>query len=379
MKSSTLGQLFKTDSYFCNNSGSDGCFSKAFYSEGNDLAVQIYDVVRKEAESCDNLQGFQMIHSLCGGTGSGLSTNFQSIISNDFQDKITANYCLIPSPSVSGNVLELYNFILSHHYISESSILTVYFDNEALTDICFRSMNITKPTYSDLNSLISKSISGITSSMRFPGMLNSDMRKLATNLTPFYRMHYFVSSVAPLTPEGVKQTIPSITTDLFNTKNILVSCNCKKGIYLSASAIFRGRFSSREVEEQMNNIPSINSSYFCSWIPSNIQTVECNVPHPGCNISGTFIGNSTAVKEIFNRIDQNYSKMFDKGAYVQHYMKNDEFDLYVFDDCRYDIKDLSSQCELYETADVDEDDSDVDEDVYDVDEDNSEEEDIVEE
>ena len=32
------------------------------------------DVCRKEAESCDCLQGFQITHSLGGGTGSGMGT-----------------------------------------------------------------------------------------------------------------------------------------------------------------------------------------------------------------------------------------------------------------------------------------------------------------
>ena len=34
----------------------------------------VLDVVRKEAEGCDCLQGFQLTHSLGGGTGSGMGT-----------------------------------------------------------------------------------------------------------------------------------------------------------------------------------------------------------------------------------------------------------------------------------------------------------------
>ena len=32
------------------------------------------DVIRREAESADSLQGFQVTHSLGGGTGSGMGT-----------------------------------------------------------------------------------------------------------------------------------------------------------------------------------------------------------------------------------------------------------------------------------------------------------------
>merc|ERR1719451_192405 len=58
-------------------------------------------------------------------------------------------------------------------------------DNEALYDICFRTLKLTTPTYGDLNHLVSAAMSGITACLRFPGQLNSDLRKLAVNLIPF--------------------------------------------------------------------------------------------------------------------------------------------------------------------------------------------------
>ena len=41
---------------------------------GAELVDSVLDVVRKEAEVCDCLQGFQLTHSLGGGTGSGMGT-----------------------------------------------------------------------------------------------------------------------------------------------------------------------------------------------------------------------------------------------------------------------------------------------------------------
>ena len=41
---------------------------------GAELVDSVLDVVRKEAEGCDCLQGFQLTHSLGGGTGSGMGT-----------------------------------------------------------------------------------------------------------------------------------------------------------------------------------------------------------------------------------------------------------------------------------------------------------------
>jgi tubulin beta len=88
-------------------------------------------------------------------------------------------------------------------------------DNEALYDICFRTLKLTTPTYGDLNHLVSAAISGVTCCLRFPGQLNSDLRNLAVNLVPFPRLHFFMIGFAPLTSRGSQQyralTVPELT------------------------------------------------------------------------------------------------------------------------------------------------------------------------
>lgn len=58
-------------------------------------------------------------------------------------------------------------------------------------------------------------MSGITCCLRFPGQLNSDVRKLAANLIPFCRLHLFMVGFAPLTSLGLLQyhalTVPELT------------------------------------------------------------------------------------------------------------------------------------------------------------------------
>ena len=46
------------------------------------------DVVRKEVESCDCLQGFQLTHSLGGGTGSGMGTLLISKMREEYPDRM---------------------------------------------------------------------------------------------------------------------------------------------------------------------------------------------------------------------------------------------------------------------------------------------------
>ena len=53
-------------------SGAGNNWAKGHYTEGAEIIDEVVDVVRKETESCDSPQGFQITHSLGGGTGSGL-------------------------------------------------------------------------------------------------------------------------------------------------------------------------------------------------------------------------------------------------------------------------------------------------------------------
>ncbi len=115
----------------------------------------VLDVVRKEAESCDCLQGFQLTHSLGGGTGSGMGTLLISKIREEYPDRIMNTFSVVPSPKVSDTVVEPYNATLSVHQLVENTDETYCIDNEALYDICFRTLKLTTPSYGDLNHLVS--------------------------------------------------------------------------------------------------------------------------------------------------------------------------------------------------------------------------------
>ena len=102
-------------------------------------------------------------------------------------------------------MVEPYNATLSVHQLVENTDETFCIDNEALYDICFRTLKLTNPTYGDLNHLVSLTMSGVTTCLRFPGQLNADLRKLAVNMVPFPRLHFFMPGFAPLTARGSQQ------------------------------------------------------------------------------------------------------------------------------------------------------------------------------
>ena len=112
--------------------------------------------------------------------------------------------------------------VLSFHQLVENSDESFLLDNEALYDICFRTLKLTTPTYGDLNHLVSAAMSGVTCCLRFPGQLNCDLRKIAVNLVPFPRLHFFMTGFAPLTSRGSQQyralTVPELTQQMLSRR-----------------------------------------------------------------------------------------------------------------------------------------------------------------
>lgn len=76
-------------------------WAKGHYTEGAELVDNVLDVIRKESEGCDCLQGFQLAHSLGGGTGSGMGTLLISKIREEYPDRIMNTFSVVPSPKVS--------------------------------------------------------------------------------------------------------------------------------------------------------------------------------------------------------------------------------------------------------------------------------------
>lgn len=101
VRAGPYGQLFRPDNFVFGQSGAGNNWAKGHYTEGAEIVDAVLDVVRKEAEACDCLQGFQLIHSLGGGCGSGLGTLLIAKIREEYPDRIMLTYSVVPSPKVS--------------------------------------------------------------------------------------------------------------------------------------------------------------------------------------------------------------------------------------------------------------------------------------
>lgn len=106
---------------------------------------------------------------------------------------------------------------------------------------------------------------------------------------------------------------------MFDAKNMMAACDPRHGRYLTVAAIFRGRMSMREVDDQLYAIQNKNSSFFVEWIPNNVNTAVCDIPPRGLKMSATFIGNSIAIQEFFKRVSEQFTAMFRQKAFLHWY------------------------------------------------------------
>ncbi|KAJ4189103.1 Tubulin beta chain (Beta tubulin) [Fusarium solani] len=100
----------------------------------------------------------------------------------------------------------------------------------------------------------------------------------------------------------------------------------------------------------MRRIQTKNSTYFVDWIPNNVQTALCSVPPQGLNMAATFVGNATAVQELFKRVDDQFSAMFRRKAFL-HWYTSEGMDEVEFTEAKSNLHDLVSEYQQYQDAD----------------------------
>ena len=182
-----------------------------------------------------------MFHAVGGGTGSGLGSLLLERLSVDYGKKSKLGFTVYPSPQVSTAVVEPYNSVLSTHSLLEHTDVAVMLDNEAVYDICRRSLDIERPTYTNLNRLVAQVISSLTASLRFDGALNVDITEFQTNLVPYPRIHFMLSSYAPVISAEKAYHEQLVRTHTHTHTHLLLAHVCKIARGIASLAFSDGR------------------------------------------------------------------------------------------------------------------------------------------
>ena len=355
-----IGELFDQKSMVSDVSGSGNNFAHGHYHYGNQYKDSILESIRYTVEQCDSIQSFFLMHSLGGGTGSGLGTRITQLIHDAYPDVM--RFSTVVFPSVDDDVVTSpYNSILAINQLIEHSDCVLPIDNQALIDIVNRIeqptqaqlvksnlKNITninnihqqkvtlldindnkkskRRAYDNMNIIGSHLLTHLTSGMRFGGELNVDLNEISMTLVPYPSLHFLLPALAPLAvntnlshTDGMK-SIDSMCTDIIKSDSQLIQCEPRTGYYLSCMLLGRGAITVSDLQRNIN-YKLKQSTQFVHWNDMGYKVGVCGIPTIGYKYSILSLSNNTCIRDIFDRLSSKCAMMYRVRAHLHHYQE----------------------------------------------------------
>eukprot|EP01111_Echinosteliopsis_oligospora_P017219 TRINITY_DN7387_c0_g1_i2.p1 TRINITY_DN7387_c0_g1~~TRINITY_DN7387_c0_g1_i2.p1 ORF type:complete len:266 (+),score=80.86 TRINITY_DN7387_c0_g1_i2:36-833(+) len=189
LRNSPFANLYNPENIFVSQEGSGAGNNWASgYSQAEKVNEEIMDMIDREADGSDSLEGFVLTHSIAGGTGSGMGSYLLEQLNDRYPKKLIQTYSVFPN--ASDVVVQPYNCMLSFKRLTLNADAVVVLDNTALFRIAADRLHIDQPTVAETNSLVSTVMSASTTTLRYPGYMNNDLIGLLASLIPTPRCHF---------------------------------------------------------------------------------------------------------------------------------------------------------------------------------------------
>ncbi|KAL8916632.1 MAG: hypothetical protein Q9208_008391 [Pyrenodesmia sp. 3 TL-2023] len=358
------GNIFNPENFFVGSQGSGAANNwAAGYTAGDTIQEEVFDMIDREADGSDSLEGFMLLHSIAGGTGSGLGSYILERMNDRFPKKLIQTYSVFPDTQGGGNVVvSPYNSLLAMRRLTQNADSVVVLDNGALSRIAADRLHVQEPSFQQTNQLVSTVMSASTTTLRYPGYMHNDLVGIVAALIPTPRCHFLMTSYTPFTADNVEQaktvrktTVLDVMRRLLQPKNRMVSTTpSKSSCYISILNIIQGEADPTEVHKSFLRIRERRLATFIPWGPASIQVaLTKKSPYlPNTHrVSGLMLANHTSIATLFKRIVVQYDKMRKRNAYLEGYKKEAPFadGLGEFDEARAVVQDLISEYEEAET------------------------------
>ncbi|KAF5842818.1 Tubulin/FtsZ family, GTPase domain-containing protein [Dunaliella salina] len=297
-----LGDVLDTQQLISDVSGAGNNWGHGHHVYGPQYHEQLLDTIRSTVEDCDSLQSFLLLHSLGGGTGSGVGTYILELLADEYPDVFRFTASVFPSED-DDVITSPYNAMLSAAKLVEHADCSKPFDA--------------------MNGIAASMLLNMTSSMRFEGSLNVDLNDITMNLVPYPQMHFLISSMSPLgAPKDVAKlaaprTMDQVFTDVFARENQLIRADPRHGTYLACGLLMRGAATISDVNRNVARLkPSLRMAH---WNSEGFKLGLCSKPPVGVPNALLCLANNSAITNTFNCIRSRFDKLFKRRFYTHHY------------------------------------------------------------
>lgn len=362
------------------------------FRQGEEHHEQVLDMIDRESDNSDSLEGFVLAHSIAGGTGSGMGSYLLEALNDHFPKKLVQTYSVFPNneKDTSDVVVQPYNSVLTLKRLTLNADAVVVLDNTALNKIAEERLKIPNPTVDQLNSLVATIMAASTTTLRYPGYMNNDLIGLLASLIPTPRCHFLMTGYTPLTiadySQGVidtdgsvsplsptpaptsssvrKTTVLDVMRRLCQPDNIMVSADTRKpsSCYISMLNIIQGNdVEPTQIHKALQRMRERQTVRFIPWGPASIQVALARKSPFVSNtnkVSGFMLANHTCMAEFFDPLLNQYDRIRRRNAFLDNYRREPMFqeNLDEFDSARETVQCLVDEyraCERVDYVDYD--------------------------
>ncbi|XP_036691198.1 tubulin delta chain isoform X3 [Balaenoptera musculus] len=147
-------------SCFCQKQGSGNNWAYGYSVHGPRHEESIMNLIQKEVEKCDSLNGFLIIMSMAGGTGSGLGAFVTQNLQDRYSNSLKMNQIIWPY-GTGEVIVQNYNSILTLSHLYRSSDALLIHENDAVHKICAKLMNIKQISFRDINQVLAHQLGSV--------------------------------------------------------------------------------------------------------------------------------------------------------------------------------------------------------------------------
>lgn len=262
-------------------------------------------------------------------------------------------------------MVQPYNSILTIKRLVECVDACIVLDNTALDKIAVERMHVEKPTFDQINHLVSTVMAASTTTLRYPGYMNNDLIGLIGSLIPTPRLHFLMTGYTPLKDPSQaevnvrKTTVLDVMRRLLQPQNMMLSTKRDRNRqhkYISILNIIQGEVDPTQVHKSLLRIRERKLADFIPWGPASIQ-VALSKRSPYVRethrVSGLMLANNTSVSQLFGKVCWQYDKLRKREAFMDQFKKMPMFkdDLSEFDRARECIQQLQDEYKAAESPD----------------------------